>query len=58
MVVKNCLICGAEINRTSNTKSAKLRRGPLTVTCSRSCSKIYGRVKNYISCKKYREAKK
>lgn len=47
MAIKNCLICKKEINRSSNTNCSKLRRGKYAATCSKNCSKIYTRVRNY-----------
>ncbi len=45
---KNCILCEKEINRHSNTKGFKLRRGNKTITCSKRCSRIYIRVSLYI----------
>ena len=37
---KNCILCEKEINRHSNTKGFKLRRGNKNITCSKRCSRI------------------
>ncbi len=47
-MIKNCLICEKEINRTKSKSVGKLKRGPHAVTCSKQCTKIYTRVYRYV----------
>ena len=48
---ENCIICGREIYRNGNFNSIKEIRGDYTLTCSKTCSRVYTRVKNYLYAK-------
>ena len=48
---KKCIICEKEIYRASSKGTKKLRRPRWSITCSKKCSKIYGRLYYYIKNK-------
>ena len=55
---KNCIICLKEIYRTPTFRKLRLRRSAKSVTCSKRCSGIYSRVRNYVNVRCYRKLKK
>lgn len=53
--MKKCIICREEIFRGGIlTSKVKTKRQLHSVTCSRKCSVIYQRIRNYIKGKEYR----
>ena len=44
---KNCICCKKEIHRSSNKQGNKLRRGEISITCSKDCAKEYARIFKY-----------
>src|SRR3990167_4280955 len=48
-MIKNCLICDKEINRSNvTTGTLRTKRHKDAVTCSRKCAKKYRRIREYI----------
>ncbi len=55
---KNCIICLKEIFRHRNKVSKRERRGRYSITCSRKCARIYGRIEGHVRnlfIKKYKK---
>ncbi len=46
---ENCIICEKEIFRADNGRMLKERRSKNSITCSKECSRIYIRVRQYIN---------
>ena len=45
---ENCIVCEEIIPRSNIKLKYKTKRRPQDITCSRKCSKIYGRVQKHI----------